>query len=247
MEKSTQKWSTTLFVCPHTDPKRDTSHFSPPSRANTFKKGAANKPVDMMTSSAISSILLICWNPRFYNKQYLFVFCLSFLSEARLQMSLPRIPWLLPLEARSGLLIRFFDCQDVGHTSRYYMAVILEFNFGNFVDSRYIVPQLLVRILTHLIGSFREKQRNVFVKFPWYKKMLSILAGKLSRDKHTWIPDKLVRRMKVVVSRSHKNVFYSGGSWQRSVQFYVSSWNVEIYHGKKIGSTVCEEVLGRIS
>ena len=77
------------------------------------------------------------------------------------------------------------------------MAVILEFNFGNFVDSRYIVPQLLVRILTHLIGSFREKQRNVFVKFPRYKKMLSILAGKLSRDKHTCIPDKLVRRMKV--------------------------------------------------
>ena len=109
----------------------DTSHFSPPSRANI--KGAPNEPVDMMTSSAISSILLICWNPRFFNKQYLFVFCLSFLSEARLQMSLPLIPWLLPLEARSGLLIRFFDCQDVGHTSRYYMAVIVELNFGNFV------------------------------------------------------------------------------------------------------------------
>lgn len=141
MEKSTQKWSTTLFVCPHTDPKRDTSHFSPPSPANI--KGAANEPVDMITSSAISSILLICWNPRIYNKQYLFVFCLSFLSEARLQMSLPRIPWLLPLEARSGLLIRFFDCQDVGHISRYYMAVILEFNFGNFVDSRYIVDPII--------------------------------------------------------------------------------------------------------
>lgn len=178
----------------------DTSHFSPPSRANI--KGAPNEPVDMMTSSAISSILLICWNPRFFNKQYLFVFCLSFLSEARLQMSLPLIPWLLPLEARSGLLIRFFDCQDVGHTSRYYIAIILEFNFGNFVDSRYIVHPIIGEDFftsgrRHLKGSFREKQRNVFVKFPWYKKMLSILAAKLSRDKHTCIPDKLVRRMKV--------------------------------------------------
>lgn len=196
MEKSTQKWSTTLFVCPHTDPKRDTSHFSPPSPANI--KGAANEPVDMITSSAISSILLICWNPRFYNKQYLFVFCLSFLSEARLQMSLARIPWLLPLEARSGLLIRFFDCQDVGHISRYYMAVILEFNFGNFVDSRYIVDPIIGEDFN---APYRVLQRKttdrVFVKFPWYKKMLSILAGKLSRDKHTCIPGKLVRRMNV--------------------------------------------------
>lgn len=56
MEKGTQKWPTTLFVCPHTDPKRDTSHSSPPSRPNI--KGVANEPVDMMTSSAISSILL---------------------------------------------------------------------------------------------------------------------------------------------------------------------------------------------
>ena len=196
MEKSTQKWSTTLFVCPHTDPKRDTSHFSPPSPANI--KGAANEPVDMITSSAVSSILLICWNPRFYNKQYLFVFCLSFLSEARLQMSLPRIPWLLPLEARSGLLIRFFDCQDVGHISRYYIPVILEFNFGNFVDSRYIVDPIIGEDFN---APYRVLQRKttdrVFVKFPWYKKMLSILAGKLSQDKHTCIPDKLVRRMKV--------------------------------------------------
>ena len=106
-------------------------------------KGVAYEPVDMVTSSAISSILLICWNSRFYNKQYLFVFCLSSLSEARLQMSLSLIPWLFPLEARSGLLIRFFDSQDVGHTSRYYMAIILEFNFGNFVDSRYIVDSII--------------------------------------------------------------------------------------------------------
>ena len=45
-----------------------------------------------------------------------------------------------------------------------------------------------------------------------------------------------------MVSRSHKNVFYSG------IQFYVSSRNVEI--SKKyiyIGSAVCEEVFARIS
>lgn len=170
MEKSTQKWSTTLFVCPHTDPKRDTSHFSPPSRANIFKKGAANEPVDMMTSSAISSILLICWNPRFYNKQYLFVFCLSFLSEARLQMSLPLIPWLLPLEARSGLLIRFFDCQDVGHTSRYYMAVILEFNFGNFVDSRYIVDPIIGEDFKAPYRVLQRKTTECVCKIPMIQK-----------------------------------------------------------------------------
>ena len=168
MEKSTQKWSTTLFVCPHTDPKRDTSHFSPPSPANI--KGAANEPVDMITSSAISSILLICWNPRFYNKQYLLVFCLSFLSEARLQMSLPRIPWLLPLEARSGLLIRFFDCQDVGHISRYYMAVILEFNFGNFVDSRYIVDPIIGEDFNAPYRVLQRKTTECVCKIPMIQK-----------------------------------------------------------------------------
>ena len=51
------------------------------------------------------------------------------------------------------------------------MAIILEFNFGNFVDSRYIVDAIIDEDFftsgrRHLIGSFREKQRNVFVKFP---------------------------------------------------------------------------------
>lgn len=79
------------------------------------------------------------------------------------------------------------------------MAVILEFNFGNFVDSRYIVDPIIDEDFKAPYRVLQRKTTECVCKIPMIQKNVvnAILAGKLSRDKHTWIPDKLVRRMKV--------------------------------------------------
>ena len=74
------------------------------------------------------------------------------------------------------------------------MAVILEFNFGNFVDSRYIVDPIIGEDFNAPYRVLQRKTTECVCKIPMIQKNV---AGKLSRDKHTWIPDKLVRRMKV--------------------------------------------------